>query len=224
MSYTKAQVDEMLLQVEQEFEKTLESIVKNEEIETEELESSEEFETIDELYSSMDKSEIEAHYNAIKKVMFGEAEESMVKEESAAHEAAESEEEEKKEKKDKKEEEKEEMEKCGDMVAAKKSETDLATENEELKKNLETLNSLVSKLFNEKKAPSQKAITNASFIAKSEESEIPTFDASELSKSEITSKLKALDYGKLSKSDRDAINNFYLQNGSVDKIKHLITK
>lgn len=222
MSYTKAQVDEMLLQVEQEFEKTLESIVKNEEIENTEIENSEEFETIDELYGSMDKSEIEAHYNAIKKVMFGEAEESMVKEESAAHEAEESEAEEKKEKK--KEEAKEEMEKCGDMVAAKKSESDLATENEELKKNLETLNSLVSKLFNEKKAPSQKAITNVSFIAKSEESEVASFDVSELSKGEITSKLKALDYGKLSKSDKDAINNFYLQNGSVDKIKHLITK
>lgn len=218
--YTKEQVDEMLLQVEQEFEKTLESIAKNEETEIEELEESEEFETIDELYASMEKNEIEAHYNAIKKVMFGEAEE-MAKEESAAHEAAESEEEEKEEHK-KKKEKKEEMEKCGEMVA-KKSEKDLISENEELKKNLETLNDLVTKLFN-KKAPTQKAITNASFIAKSEETETPTFDVSELSKSEITSKLKALDYGKLSKSDKDAINNFYLENGSVNKIKHLITK
>lgn len=218
--YTKEQVDEMLLQVEQEFEKTLESIAKNEENETEELETSEEFETIDELYASMDKSEIEAHYDAIKKVMFGEAEK-MAKEESAAHEAAESEEEEKKEHK-KKKEEKEEMEKCGEMVA-KKSEKDLVSENEELKKNLETLNDLVAKMFN-RKAPTQKAITNASFIAKSEETETPAFNVSELSKSEITSKLKALDYGKLSKSDKDAINNFYLENGSVNKIKHLITK
>jgi NADH dehydrogenase/NADH:ubiquinone oxidoreductase subunit G len=218
--YTKEQVDEMLLQVEQEFEKTLESIAKNEEIETEELEESEDFETIDELYASMDKSEIEAHYDAIKKVMFGEAEK-MAKEESAAHEAAESEEEEKKEHK-KKKEEKEEMEKCGEMVA-KKSEKDLVSENEELKKNLETLNDLVAKMFN-KKAPTQKAITNASFIAKSEETETSGFNVSELSKSEITSKLKALDYGKLSKSDKDAINNFYLENGSVNKIKHLITK
>ena len=116
------------------------------------------------------------------------------------------------------------MEKCGEMPAAKKSESSsLVQENEELKKNLETLNDLVSKLFS-KKAPSQKAITATSFIAKSEEPEQAGVDISEMSKGEITSKLKALNFGSLSKSDRDAINNFYLQNGSVEKIKHLISK
>jgi serine protease inhibitor len=45
-----------------------------------------------------------------------------------------------------------------------------------------------------------------------------------MSKGEVTAKLKALDFQSLSKSDRDAINNFYLQNGSVEKIKHLISK
>lgn len=218
--YTKEQVDEMLLQVEQEFEKTLEGIAKNENTQVEEIaeeiQNSEDFETIDELYASMDKSEIEAHYNSIVKVM--------AKEESAEHEAEESEEEEKKEHKKGKKEEKEEMEKCGDMVAAKKSEKTLVEENEELKKNIETLNELVGKLFATKKAPAQKAVTNLNFIAKSEENETTSFNVEGMSKGEITSKLKSLDYASLSKSDKEAINNFYLQNGSVSKIKHLITK
>lgn len=222
--YTKAQVDEMLLQVEQEFEKTLEGIAKNEknEIVEESVEAdSEDFETIDDLYASMTKSEVEAHYSSLKKVMMAKAEEKEEeKEESKEHE-----EEEKKDKKeDKEEDKKEEMEKCGDMSAAKKSEKSLVEENEELKKSIETLNDLVSKLFSAKKAPTQKAITATNFIAKSEELETETVSIAEMSKGEVTAKLKALDFQSLSKSDRDAINNFYLQNGSVEKIKHLISK
>lgn len=233
--YTKEQVDEMLLQVEQEFEKTLGSISKSEKNQTTEESASadsEEFETIDELYASMSKNEIDAHYSSIKKVMLAksededcemEKEEHEMEEEKEEHEKKEKKEDEEKEEHEKKEDEKE-MEKCGEMPAAKKSETSsLVQENEELKKNIETLNDLVSKLFS-KKAPSQKAITATSFIAKSEETEQASFDISEMSKGEITSKLKALNFGSLSKSDRDAINNFYLQNGSVEKIKHLISK
>lgn len=271
--YTKAQVDKMLLQVEQEFEKTLESIAKNEKNEPVVEESveadAEEFETIDDLYASMTKSEMEAHYSSLKKVMMAKAEEKEEeKEESKEHE-------EKEEKK--KKEEKEEMEKCGEMSAkkaehaegraaepmnewrkkvkedgehdeddsahaleqkakakqkqaaaeahgVKKSEQSLIEENQELKKNLENLNELVNKLFSIKKAPEQKAITAANFIAKSEEVETEGFDVAEMSKGEVTAKLKTLDFQSLTKSDRDAINNFYLKNGSVDKIKHLISK
>jgi hypothetical protein len=237
--YTKAQVDEMLLQVEQEFERTLEGIAKNEKnqvIEESAEADSEEFETIDDLYSSMTKGEIEAHYSSIKKVMMAKSED---KEESEEHE-------EKEKKEDKKHEEKEEMEKCGEMSAKKsededeeeeeeekkksdapkmdKSEKSLAEENEVLKKNLESLNDLVNKLFASKKAPSQKAITATSFIAKSEELETEGVNVAEMSKGEVTAKLKALDFQSLSKSDRDAINNFYLKNESVEKIKHLISK
>lgn len=231
--YTKQQVDEMLLQVEQEFEKTLGSISKSEQnqtVETSEIADGEEFETIDELYASMSKSEIEAHYSSIKKVMLSKSEDCEMEKEEEKHEMKEEKEEEKEEKKDKKEEEKKEedekeMEKCGEMAAAKKSEKSLVEENEELKKNIEALNDLVGKLFSTKKAPSQKAITGTSFIAKSEDVEQQaTLNISEMSKGEITSKLKALNFGSLSKSDRDAINNFYLQNGSVEKIKHLISK
>lgn len=237
--YTKSQVDEMLLQVEQEFERTLEGIAKNEKnqvVEDSVEADSEEFETIDDLYASMTKNEIEAHYSSIKKVLMTKSEdesEEEEKEESKEHE-------EKEKKKDKEHEEKEEMEKCGEMSTKKseededceksespkmsKSEKTLIEENKALKKNLESLNELVSKLFSSKKAPSQKAITATNFIAKSEEFETEGVNVVEMSKNEVTAKLKALDFQSLSKSDRDAINNFYLKNESVEKIKHLISK
>lgn len=206
--YTKQQVDEMLSQVEQEFENALGSIIKSEEnIEeevevetTEELEKSEseeeieeDYETIDDLYASMTKSEREAHYTAVKKSLFGEVEEQSM---------------EKSEKVEAKEDKEVEM---------------LKSENEELKKNYEQLNELVNQLFNTKKAPAQKAVTNINYIAKSEETQVEEKeDFSKMSKSEVTAKLKAIDYSELKKSDREAINNYYLDNGSVESIKHLI--
>jgi hypothetical protein len=218
--YTKEQVDEMLSQVEQEFENALGSIAKSEEnieeeneieveaqaeelekSETEEVEADEEdYETIDDLYASMTKSEKEAHYAAVKKSIFGEeVEEEAVEEQS--------------------------MEKSEEVEAKKDNDEVemLKSENEELKKSYEQLNELVSKLFNTKKAPAQKAVTNVNYIAKSEETEVEEKeDFSNMSKSEVTAKLKAIDYSELKKSDREAINNYYLDNGSVDSIKHLI--
>jgi hypothetical protein len=217
--YTKEQVDDMLSQVEQEFENALGSIAKSEEnieeekeieveAQAEELEKSEseevefeeeEEETIDDLYASMTKSEKEAHYAAVKKSIFGEeVEEEAVEEQS--------------------------MEKSEEVEAKEDEEVEmLKSENEELKKNYEQLNELVSKLFNTKKAPAQKAVTNVNYIAKSEETEFEEKeDFSNMSKSEVTAKLKAIDYSELKKSDREAINNYYLDNGSVDSIKHLI--
>jgi hypothetical protein len=76
-------------------------------------------------------------------------------------------------------------------------------------------------MFNTKKAPSQKAITATNYIAKSEE-EDNQVDFSKMTKGEITSKLKSIDYSSLEKSDREAINEYCLNNGSVEKIKHLI--
>jgi hypothetical protein len=209
--YTKQDLDEVLSQVQQEFEKALGSINKSEEEieveeeteevelakseeETEEVSEEEnEYETIDELYSSMTKSEMEAHYASIKKVLFGEALEKS--EETKTEE-----------------------------VKMNKSEVEaIKAENEELKKNLDNVTELLNKMFETtKKAPAQKAITGMTYVAKSEESKEEGIDISKLSKSEITNKLKGLDYGTLSKSDKDAINSFYLNNGSVEKIKHLI--
>lgn len=208
--YTKEQVDAMLSQVEQEFEKTLGSITKNEEIEndeetvveTEEVMAksedeteaeSEEYETIDELYNSMTKSEKEAHYASCKKALFGEEE---VQEAPAPK---------------------------VEQTMNKSESEKLKEENEELKKSYSQLNDLVSKMFEAKKAPAQKAITSTNYIAKSEGfNEQDEVDFSKMSKGEITEKLKTVDQSTLKKSDREAINNFYLKNGSVDKIKHLI--
>lgn len=215
--YTKEQVDDMLSQVEQEFEKSLlGSIAKSEKteenIETEEseeeiemtksedsVEETEDYETIDDLYDSMTKSEKEAHYTAVKKALFSEEES---------------------------EEEVVEMTKSEkDEVKMAKSEVDsIKAENQELKKNLDTMNELVSKIFNKgKQAPKRKSITESyEVIAKSEGQSDEGIDLSKLSKSEITKKLKAIDYSELKKSDRTAINNFYLENASVNSIKHLI--
>lgn len=219
--YTKEQVDAMLSQVEQEFEKTLGSIEKNENIEenieaseeevvteevmakSEEENTEEEYETVDELYNSMSKSEKEAHYNSIKKSLFGEAEEEVMA----------------------KSEEEVVTEESEDEVSLVKSENEeLKKSNEELKKSYEELNALVSKMFTTKKAPSQKAITNTNYIAKSEETGEEEADLTKMSKSEITQKLKSVDQENLTKSDRNAINDFYLKNASVETIKHLIIK
>jgi hypothetical protein len=217
--YTKQQVDDMLSQVEREFEKTLGSIVKSEKAEEqaeeiveeeqslekseeseEEVEYTEEdYKTVDDLYGSMSKSEIEAHYSSIKRVMFGDESEEESKNMAESEESV----------------------KETDMIKSEIS--TVKAENEELKKSVETMTELLNKLFNSgKKAPTQKAITGIDYIAKSEESETKGLDISKMSKSEITSKLKSVNYAELSKSDRDCINDFYLNNGSVEKIKHLI--
>jgi hypothetical protein len=225
--YTKEQVDEMLSQVEQEFQKTLGDIAKNENTEevvseeevTEEVSAQEEsqelskneeesedqeygdedYQTIDDLYASMSKSEKIAHYNSIKKAMATEFDET-VKEEPV-----------------KKSESKEDSEVKTEIETVK-------AENQELKKSIDNMNDLINKLFSVKKAPAQKAITGLSVIAKSEDvaEEKEAADIAKMSKSEITSKLQKIDYSSLSKSDRTAINDFYLNNGSVEKIKHLI--
>jgi hypothetical protein len=209
--YTKKQVDEMLSQVEQEFNNALGSIAKNEETEVEsemeteefekaevEIEETEDYQTIDELYASMEKNEIEAHYESLKKVMFGDYEE--IEEDSI---------------------EKAETEEVEEIQMVKSENENLKEENEELKKSLENIEGLINKMFNTKKAPSQKAITATNYIAKSEE-EDNQVDFSKMTKSEITSKLKNLDYSSLEKSDREAINEYCLNNASVNKIKHLI--
>jgi hypothetical protein len=263
--YTKQDLDEVLSQVQQEFEKALGSINKSEEEEEIELAKSEEeaeevsdeeneYETIEELYSSMTKSEMEAHYASIKKVLFGENMEKAEDEDEDEDEdddAMKKDEDEDdlsphaKEQKAKESQKKMRAENAASgamdrnydqaarsevhksestKVKMNKSEVEaIKAENEELKKNLDNVTELLNKMFETtKKAPAQKAITGMTYVAKSEEGKEEGIDISKLSKSEITNKLKGLDYGTLSKSDKDAINSFYLNNGSVEKIKHLI--
>lgn len=157
----------------------------------------EDMEEMHKMYSSMKKGELKAHYGAAKSA----------------------------------------MEKCGEMSMAKsetdkevqlqKSENDLLKseleevkkQNEELKKSVDTLvQSMTS--FLTKKAPQRKAITEIAVLNKSESQEPKEIN---LSNAEITKILseKSKD-ASLSKSDRMAIDNYYLGNRDVSKISHLL--
>lgn len=122
-----------------------------------------------------------------------------------------------------------EIDKCGDMTMAKsepnaelelaKSEAAAAkAQAEELKKNLAGVQEFLTQFV--KKVPQGKAITQYEQVAKSEETQT---EGNQLSKSEITQKLmqKAAD-PTLSKTDRDAINAFYLNQANFNTISHLL--
>ena len=89
--------------------------------------------------------------------------------------------------------------------------------NEELKKSLDTVAEILTKLI-KKTAPQGKAITSLEAIAKSEATE-----EKPLTKGEVTAILakKAAD-SSLSKSDREAINAFYLSGATINSISHLL--
>lgn len=121
-----------------------------------------------------------------------------------------------------------EIDKCGDMSMSKSEpnvELELAKSEaaankakaEELQKNLNGIQEFLTQLV--KKVPQGKAITSLEQVAKSEVSG----EEKQLSKSEITEKLmmKAAD-PKLSKTDRDAINAFYLNQANFNTISHLL--
>jgi len=161
---------------------------------------------MDELYTSMTKSELEAHYDSVKKAL--NVEDTVEKSEKVEDEV--------------------------EKVA--KSELDAkVNEINELKENNEKLEKSLSDLISKMKtfvtktdssAPKQKAITKSvDFIAKSEgENEEASEDVSKLSKNEITQRLKtkAAD-PELKKSDRSAINEYYQKDQSdIKSIRHLL--
>lgn len=165
----------------------------------------EDMEEMHKMYKSMKKAELKTHHDSIMKAM---------------HERG--------------------LEKCGEMQQMAKSETAEVKEEKpevvkevellkseieaekaksaELKKNLDAVSEFLTKLV-KKTAPQGKAITNLDVVAKSEDVQ----EEKELSKGEITAILgkKAAD-PSLSKSDREAINAFYLNNASVKTISHLL--
>jgi hypothetical protein len=208
-AFGKSEETQEEVQNETETEETVEMNKSQEEESAEESSfpySEQDMQTITSIYSEMSKSEMEAHYNSIKKALFGESTESSM---------------------EKSEEQKVETEKetNEEEISLIKSEIEKTkAENEELKKSLSITESVIQSLFEsiKTKAPERKALTGVGYIAKSEETVEKNIDLSKLSKGEITGKLKGLDYSSLSKSDRDAINDYYLNSGSVEKIKHLI--
>ena len=122
-----------------------------------------------------------------------------------------------------------EIDKCGDMSMSKsepnaelelaKSEATAAkAKAEELQKNLSGIQEFLTQLV--KKVPQGKAITSLEQVAKSEDVQ---GDEKQLSKSEVTAILmKKAAEPTLSKTDRDAINAFYLNQANLNTISHLL--
>lgn len=114
------------------------------------------------------------------------------------------------------------MEKSEQSQGADLLKTELEAEkakSAELKKSLDTAQEFLAKLATKIVAPKGKAITELSVIAKSEGAQ----ETVEMSKAEVTAKLlqKSAD-PSLSKSDRDAINAFYLSKANFNTISHLL--
>jgi len=163
---------------------------------------------VEELYSSMTKSEAEIHYQAVKKAMGGSIAKEEVKEDAATEKVI-------------AKTEKVEIEETEDMKKAEDKIKELSEENEKLQKSVGDLTTVLSKIFKAKAAPKRKVITGLDYqtIAKTEGGE-QTVD---LSKAEIDSKLtKAAGSYSTTKQDRELINNYYLKNGSLDSIGHLL--
>lgn len=89
----------------------------------------------------------------------------------------------------------------------------------ELKKNLDAVSEFLTK-FVKKTAPQGKAITNLDSVAKSESGEV---EEKPLAKSEINIRLaKKAAEPSLAKSDRDAINAYYLNGADIKTVSHLL--
>jgi hypothetical protein len=156
-----------------------------------------------EMYSSMKKGELKAHHDCIKKCLDAHKEgPAMEKSEKAAAieiPAVNN----------------EEIALLKSEVKAEKAKAD------ELKKSLDMVTELLTKMVG-KTAPKAKAVTELQVINKSEE--VKANDVKSLSKKEVTEKLnKAASRPDLAKSDRDAINAFYLSsNPNIESISHLL--
>jgi len=205
-NYTEEDMLKVIQEVEAEFSTALakaEAEVENKEVVTTSQEniSGENFEQeVEGLYASMEKSEAEAHFKAISKVL-GVSD--MTKSEGNGEEVK--------------------LIKS-ELQTVKASNEAIAKENEELKKNLEKAIAIVTKVV-KPAAPGRKAITSEmAFIAKSESEVVSAEkDVASLTKSEISSTLSAkIRSGKLEKKDKDAITNYYDGKAKIETIKHLL--
>ena len=174
--------------------------------------SEEDFAEMDQLYSSMTKSEAEAHYKSLKKSIYGE-EEVIEKTEETETET-----------------EVEAKNETSDLLkseieSVKKNNEELKKSNEELTKSLEGLTAAMTNFV--KKAPKQKAITRLDYVKKSEadsDVEKTEEDVAKLNKSEIAKRLSSkIRSGELEKSDKESIDRYYLgETKNINLIKHLL--
>jgi hypothetical protein len=109
----------------------------------------------------------------------------------------------------------EELAKRNEEVSLAKAEiSSLQAKNAELQKNFDAVAKFLETL--NKSVPQRKSVTSIDYIQKSEESK-------ELSNEQVEQVLaKKVKDSSLSKSDRDAINSYYLNGKSIETIKHLL--
>lgn len=106
------------------------------------------------------------------------------------------------------------MQKSEEASLAKAEITSLQAKNAELQKSLDAVTKFLDTL--NKSVPQRKSITSVDYIQKSEESK-------EVSSEQVDVILqKKVRDSSLSKSDRDAINTYYLNGKSIETIKHLL--
>lgn len=195
-NYTEEDMLKVIQEVEAEFSTALakaEAEVENKEKETT---SGTNFEEVETLYASMEKSEAEAHFKAVSKVL-GVSDMAKSEETNVIK---------------------------SELQTVKSTNETLSKENEELKKNLEKVTAIITKIV-KPAAPARKAITSEmAFIAKSEAEVVSTEkDVASMTKSEISTSLTSkIRSGKLEKKDKDAITSYYDGKAKIETIKHLL--
>jgi hypothetical protein len=161
------------------------------------------------MYMSMSKGELKAHHDSCRAALEGQGMQkcgdmSMAKSETIAS-----------------------VEVNADLIAGKDKELELAksevaaanARTEALQKNFDAATAFLTKLVEKRIAPQGKAITSLDVIAKSEGGK----EEKVLDKGEILALLsKKSQDPKLEKSDREAINAYYLNSGSINSISHLL--
>ena len=215
LKYSEKDLAALIGEVETEFskhlqveEEKLEKSEKNVETKVDEtLEKSEDKEfdydeedmaTMNSLYEDMSKSEKEVHFASVKKALFGDQEtEEVAKSEKTEDTIAKAE-----------------------FDSVTKENAELKTDNDTLKKNIEGLTAALNK-FLQARVPKQKAVTEIQYIKKSENA---NEDVKNLSRDEVTKVLNTkIRGGEITKAeDKEAINAYYLDNKTIDTIKHLL--
>lgn len=161
------------------------------------------------MYASMSRGELKAHHDSVKRALdsHGSAKEEMNMSKS---------------------EDVKPVEVTPEVIAVVSPETELLKSELEaqkaktdgLQKSLDAVSAFLTKLVEKKGAPQAKAITSYDTIAKSEGG---GQEEKTLTRSEIDSiLLKKSTDSKLEKSDRDAINAFYLADAGINTISHLL--
>lgn len=229
MKYNEQDMAKLIVEVETEFKEYLTKAEQIQEVNTSSeevtLEKTENEFDYDEddisemngMYSSMSKGEKQAHYSAIKKTLFAEPKESEDLNKSEVKTIE-----------DTSESNKEKSLLKSEIEHIKGSLESSTKENDELKKNIETLTSIVTKIV--KRVPTRKAVTqigNVQVLKKTEEvSEVKTdeVDYSSMKKSEINKILSSkIRSGEINKTeDKENINKFCYGQINLEKIKYLL--